>query len=105
MNLKGYLLFIIFSSENHQSAHIYQDIRKDIRIFRKKYPKRYPDIQNPMDMSHLIFVSDIRTILSGSKNRDMLWISEKAIRPDNWPLQSVRCLDNIHTIYTPNDTQ
>jgi hypothetical protein len=51
----------------------------------KSYPERYLGIQNPTDINHPIFVFDIQTILSvsKSKNPDMLWISEKAIRTDN----------------------
>jgi hypothetical protein len=50
-----------------------------IRIPEKTYLKRYLDIRNPTDISHLIFVSDIQTILSRleSENLNMLRISEK----------------------------
>jgi hypothetical protein len=50
-----------------------------IMIPEKTYLKRYLDIRNPTDISHLIFVSDIQTILSRleSENLNMLRISEK----------------------------
>jgi hypothetical protein len=68
----------------HQNAHSsilisgemypkrYQDIEKI-------YPKIYRDIRNLTDTNHPIFISDIRTIVSGSEseNPNMLWILKK----------------------------
>jgi hypothetical protein len=42
---------------------------KDIWIFGKIYPRTYLDIRNTVDISHLIFVTNIRTILSGFKSK------------------------------------
>jgi hypothetical protein len=57
-------------------------IWKDIRISKNIYLGRYPDIWNMMDISHPIFVSDIRTILFGSEIR-ICYRYPKNIQPDN----------------------
>jgi hypothetical protein len=64
---------------------------------RERYSRRYPDIQNPTDMSHLIFIFKIRAVLSESEY--YVDIRKKTIQTDNYPLQTVRCSNNVCTIY------
>jgi hypothetical protein len=74
----------------HTTIWIYEKIYpQDIRIFGKRYPKRYPDTQNPTDISHLIFVSISELYYPGPKIWTCHGCSKKAVRPGNWPLRMV----------------